>query len=446
MKSLSLQEMNGAPFSTFLQKSWPQQGRLAAFQSLSSASIKELNLSVVGDDLPYPLAVLRESALVHNIRWMQDYAERRGVVLAPHGKTTMAPQLFDMQLKCGAWGMTFANVSQMAVGLHSGVRRVVIANQVLAVADLNALLAWQVQLPDLEVAFLVDSLAQLDVIEQWHRSLKVPHAMDVLLEVGFAGGRTGCRTLEQAMILAQAINRSPALQLRGIECYEGPLATCSRDQDPLVVTQFVQTVQTVTREVDRLQLFSGPDIWITAGGSAVFDLVLPLLRMSALCLPVLGILRSGCTVTHDHWHYARYLDLVAERENLGCTLQAALEVWTLVQSVPEPGLALLNAGRRDLSFDIAMPVPVRHIPLAQCGPCALAPDLAITPNLPQDWHISALNDHHAFLRFDPSGLTPQVGDRVALGISHPCTTFDKWTWLALVNDQGQVQDVVTTWF
>ena len=419
---------------------------MTALESLSSAAIKDLNLSIVGDDLPYPLAVVRESALAHNIRWMQDYADRRGVVLAPHGKTTMAPKLFEMQLKNGVWGMTFANVSQMAVGLHSGVRRVVIANQVLAVADLNALLAWQVQLPDLQVAFLVDSLAQLGLIEQWHRNVKAPLALDVLLEVGFAGGRTGCRTLEQALALAQAMGQSSAVRLRGIECYEGPLATCNREADPVAVTDFVQTVQTVTREIDRLGLFQGPDLWITAGGSAVFDLVLPLLRMSKLSRPVLGILRSGCTVTHDHWHYARYLDLVAEREGMGRTLQAALEVWTLVQSVPEPGLALLNAGRRDLSFDIAMPLPVRHIPFAQCGPSGVAPDLAMSQALPVDWTISALNDHHAYLRFDPAGPVPQVGDRVALGISHPCTTFDKWTWLALVDDSGRVQDVVTTWF
>lgn len=435
-----------ATFHPFLQKNWPQQGLLARFERLNHAQIKELQLSVLGDDLPYPLAVLRESALAHNIRWMQDYADRRGVLLAPHGKTTMAPRLFDMQLQAGVWGLTFANVSQMAVGLHSGARRVVIANQVLAVADLNALLAWRQQLPDLQVAFLVDSLAQLALIEQWHRAVAAPLALDVLLEVGFAGGRTGCRTAEQALTLAQALNRSSAVRLCGVECYEGPLATCDREADPVVVSEFVRGVQAIVQHIDRLALFEGPEIWISAGGSAVFDLVLPLLRTSQLEKPVLGILRSGCTITHDHGHYARYLDLVAEREGMGSTLQAALEVWTLVQSVPEPGLALLNAGRRDLSFDIAMPQPVRHFSYAQCTTPGFQPDLAQAQSMPKDWHITALNDHHAYLRFDPTGTVPQVGDRVVLGISHPCTTFDKWAWLALVNDAGEVQDVLRTYF
>ena len=419
---------------------------MAQWEALSVAQVKELHLTIGGDDLPYPLAVLRESALAHNIQWMQDYADRRGVVLAPHGKTTMAPRLFEMQLQAGAWGLTFANVSQMAVGLHSGVRRVVIANQVLAVADLNTLLAWRQQLPDLQVAFLVDSLAQLALIEQWHSAVAAPLALDVLLEVGFAGGRTGCRTAEQALTLAQALARSKAVRLCGVECYEGPLATCDREADPVVVSEFVQTVQTVVKQIDALNAFEAPELWISAGGSAVFDLVLPLLRMSHLSLPVRGILRSGCTITHDHWHYARYLDLVAERENFTSTLRPALEVWTLVQSVPEPGLALLNAGRRDLSFDMAMPQPVRHLPLAACGLPGFQPDLAQPQTMPPDWRITALNDHHAYLRFDLSGPSPQVGDRVALGISHPCTTFDKWTWLALVNDAGQVQEVVRTYF
>ena len=434
-------------FKPLRQKNWPQQGRLAGSTPLSAGAVQALGLSLLGNDLPLPIAALRQSALAHNIAWMQDYADRRGLALAPHGKTTMAPLLFKMQLQGGAWGLTFANVSQMALGLDCGARRVVIANQVMAVADLDALLAWRLQLPDLQVAFLVDSMAQLAFIEKWHAAKGVTLKLDVLLEVGFLGGRTGCRTSEQALALAQAIAGSGAVALQGVECYEGPLAKCDPDADPEVVTAFVQTVQALTRQMDAQGLFAGDSIWVTAGGSAVFDLVVPLLRMAHLSKPLLGILRSGCTVTHDHGHYARYLDLVAQREGLGQTLVPALEVWTLVQSVPEPGLALLNAGRRDLSYDIALPVPVRHWATTPVETPGAAIDLSQPQALPTDWQIVALNDHHAYLRFDPnSTLVPHVGDRVALGISHPCTTFDKWPWLALVDDSGQVQDIVTTYF
>ncbi|MEY4138733.1 MAG: hypothetical protein RLZZ371_915 [Pseudomonadota bacterium] len=175
---------------------------------------------------------------------------------------------------------------------------------------------------------------------------------------------------------------------------------------------------------------------ITAGGSAVFDLVIPLLHLQDLLRPMLGVLRSGCYLTHDHGNYARFLRLVESREGLDASLRPALEVWAMVQSVPEPGLALLTCGRRDISYDLEMPLPQRHAARGVRQTCAV----------PADWKISALNDQHAYLRFDAAGLIPQVGDRVSLGISHPCTTFDKWRWLALVEDDGAVTGAVATRF
>ena len=122
------------------------------------------------------------------------------------------------------------------------------------------------------------------------------------------------------------------------------------------------------------------------------------------------------------------------------SLQPALEVWTHVLSCPEPGLALLNAGRRDLSFDQGWPVPVWH--LAQG-------DAARRGAAPAGWHVSGLNDQHAYLRWDadgPGGAGPAVGDRVALGPSHPCTTFDKWAWMVVVDEDDRVVDAITTHF
>ncbi len=84
-------------FVPLRQKNWPQQGRLAGNNPLTAEAVRALGLSLLGDDLPLPVAVLRQSALAHNVAWMQNYADRRGVVLAPHGTTTMAPLLFNMQ-------------------------------------------------------------------------------------------------------------------------------------------------------------------------------------------------------------------------------------------------------------------------------------------------------------------------------------------------------------
>lgn len=431
-----------APESPLLDaryKGYPLQAPPCAVQDIGAQG-----WHLFAGDLPLPLAVLDRSALEHNLAWMQRWADARGLHLAPHGKTSMSPQLLARQLAAGAWGLTFANAWQAQLGAAVGARRILIANQVLQDADLSALHLLRQRQPGLQLWFLVDSLEQLALIEQWAARHPQAPAWSVLLEIGQSGQRTGCRSLPQALALAQAIAASAALRLCGIECYEGPAARCDAVHDPDSVSALVRLALAVARACDSAGLWAAqaPDILLSAGGSAVFDLVLPLLQAQGLSRPVVGVLRSGCYATHDHGNYQRYLRLLQARagqtdEDEG--LRPALSVWALVQSVPEPGLALLNAGRRDLSFDIDLPRPLQRAP---AGARAAHPT-------PGTWCISALNDQHAYLRFDPqspSATWPQVGERVQLGISHPCTTFDKWRWLPVVEDDGCVSGAVQTWF
>jgi D-serine dehydratase len=405
-------------------------------QPLLSGDIASKAWNVLADDLALPLAVLHRSALTHNIAWMQDYAARKAVSLAPHGKTTMSPQLFRMQLESGAWGLSFATIYQVAVGVQAGVRKAIVANQVVCDADFDALATLLRQHEDLRVWFLVDSLEQLALIEQWSARRGASRPFDVLLEMGIPGQRTGCRSFEQASTLARALALSPAVHLGGIECYEGGAARCDSEHDRREVTQLIERVIQVVRYCDEENLLQGEELLLTAGGSAVFDLVLPLLNLPSLKHHMRGVLRSGCYVTHDHGNYARYLRLVELREGLDHSLRPALEVWAMVQSVPEPGLALLTCGRRDISYDLEMPLPQRFCPRGA----------SVATAVPKDWSVSALNDQHAYLRFDANGLLPKVGDRIGLGISHPCTTFDKWSWMPVVDDALNIVDAIETRF
>ena len=391
---------------------------------------------VLDDVLPYPLATLRTSALMHNLVWMQAWAQRKGVQLAPHGKTTMSPELFRLQLQAGAWGMTVANVHQLQLALAAGAQRCIIANQVLADADLDGLDALLSQQAGARVWFLVDSLAQLAMVEDWKRRRASGRRFDVLLELGTPGFRTGCRSHDEALALARALAASPAVRLGGVECYEGGLASCDSAHDSEAVSVLVRRVRSVVQAIDTEGLWGDDQLLITAGGSAIFDLVIPLLTGYPLSRPVQGVLRSGCYVTHDHGRYANFLRLVEQREGLHSSLQPAIEIWAMVQSVPEPGLALLSAGRRDVSFDQRMPLPVRWA----------ARGSRVIQMAPAHWEVQALSDQHAHMRFDPSGPVPRVGDRVALGISHPCTTFDKWRWMALVDDGAQITGAIGTHF
>lgn len=409
----------------------------AAPRALSSVGAAGWN--VLAGDLPLPLAVIRQGALEHNIAWMQAFVQAHGVDLAPHGKTTMSPQLFARQLAAGAWGMTFATVTQLAVGVAAGVRRALIANQVLQADDLAGIAGLCHQHVDLRVIFLVDSLAQLALIDAWAAAHAGANAFEVMVEIGVAGARTGCRTEAEALALARAVRASAVVKLVGIECYEGQGATGDDRYDADYVATLLDRVQAVAQTCLVEGLFETDELLFSAGGSALFDLVAKRLRPT-LGRPVRGLLRSGCYVTHDHGHYAELMRAVNRR--IGCATEAglrpAIEVWAAVQSCPEPHLALLTAGRRDISYDLDLPTPIARAALGD----------RVAHAVPRTWRVSELNDQHAYLRWDAvdDAFAPAVGERVGLGISHPCTTFDKWRWMPIVDNDYRVVDAITTQF
>jgi D-serine dehydratase len=409
--------------------------------ALPISAIGAQRWSVLAGDLPLPLAVIRDSALAHNHAWMRDFTASTGVLLAPHGKTTMAPQIFAQQLAAGAWGITVANVQQLGLCVRFGVRRVLMANQLLGAAEVGAVIRLVGANPDLEFHFLVDSQAQLASIENLAASQKMSRKLTALVELGVPRGRTGARTFDEALAVARGVAASKVVALSGLECYEGLQITGDWGRDEIVVAGLMQRVHDVALTCDREGLFAGPSIILTAGGSAAFDIVARDLPMK-LSRPVLTILRSGCYVTHDSGFYNRMLEGVKARSGAAWQsrpgLQPALEVWSRVQSCPEPGLAILTMGKRDASFDLDMPIPgKRYRPGTDAAP----------QPAPASWKIANMNDQHAYLRFpSDSEEAPQVGDLVGCGISHPCTTFDKWRALFTVDDAYRVTGAIRTFF
>ncbi|VTU28123.1 D-threonine aldolase [Variovorax sp. SRS16] len=395
--------------------------------------------NVLAGDLPLPLALLKREALEHNLAWMQARVRQWGIDIAPHGKTTMSPQLFRRQLDTGAWGLTFATVTQLAVGVAAGARHTLIANQVVSDEDLAGIQLLLRAHEGLRIVFLVDSPAQLALIEGWAARHADSRPFEVMLEIGVAGARTGCRTHEEAVALATAVHASAAVRLAGIECYEGQGATGESKPDTDYTNTLMDRVEAVARHCETHGLFEGSEVLVSAGGSALYDLVAVRLR-PALGLPVRGLLRSGCYVTHDHGTYQRLQVSIDAR--LGCaageSLRPAMEVWATVQSCPEPRLAIVAMGKRDVSFDLSMPVPIARAPRGALAASAV----------PASWEITALNDQHGYLRWDAAddALAPMVGERVGFGISHPCTTFDKWHWMPIVEDDYRVSDAVSMHF
>jgi len=178
-----------------------------------------------------------------------------------------------------------------------------------------------------------------------------------------------------------------------------------------------------------------PGVIVTAGGSAFPDRVVAELggplRVSR---PVRLVLRSGCYLTHDAVHYNQLSPFGGRIPETG-PLEEALEVWGAVLSMPEPGLVLLGFGKRDVSYDMELPVP------------RLVKTAGLEPPRPlrAEASIVALNDQHAFMKVGEEANL-KVGDLVGCGISHPCTAFDKWRLIPVVDDGYQVLDAVLTYF
>jgi D-serine deaminase-like pyridoxal phosphate-dependent protein len=387
-------------------------------------------------DLGLPALVLRASALDHNQRWMGEFLRRTGASLCPHGKTTMAPQLFHRQLRDGAWGITVATAQQARVAVEYGVKRVLLANELVIPGEVRWLQAALDADPALDVLCLVDSAAGVALLEREARGRR---PVPVLVELGYPGGRTGARSVEGALAVARAARASPRLRLRGVECFEGLIQSADAGDDAARVNALLAGLWELARAVADEDLVEDDELVVTAGGSAYFDLVALAAERGALARPTRLVLRSGCTLTHDGGLYqrlvARLEARLPERWRGPSSLEPAIEVWSQVVSRPEPELALLGMGKRDVAHDVDLPRPLRW-----CRPAEGAARLA-----PEGWAVTRLNDQHAHLRLPPDApLAP--GDLVGCGVSHPCTTLDRWQLLFVVDEGYAVTEALRTFF
>lgn len=418
-------------------------GVLASRRPVTATSLAEDAPALHEAGFTYPLLTLRESALAHNITGMADYCARSGVELAPHGKTMMAPQLAARQLAAGAWGITVATPDQLQTYYRYGVRRLLLANELVDPAGIGWLATALRDDPDLEVYCYVDSLDGVALLDRAIGDALdddgTPVRLPVLIELGHAPGRTGARSRAEAVLVAEAAARTRTLAVAGVSGYEGSIAHHHAERPVREVAAFCRELRTLTEELQAAGLFARRPL-LSAGGSAFFDIVvaeLTAVQPRGGEVPTV-VLRSGAYLTHDHGLYAEVTPARPDHARgggLDLTLRPALELWASVLSRPEPELALLGAGRRDVSFDSGLPAPLRVRHLGRPDAEEAAAGMSVT----------ALNDQHAYLQV-PADSTLRPGDLVCLGISHPCTTFDKWRAIPVVDERGAVSDVVHTFF
>ncbi|MGW3541716.1 amino acid deaminase [Nocardia niigatensis] len=444
------------------------------------------------DDLQTPVLTMDRSALDSNRAVMADWARAAGVRLAPHGKTSMSPQLWAEQLEAGSWAITLATGWQAQVGRSFGLDRIVLANTLVDPVGLHWAAKEITIDPDFELYSWVDGVDAVQEMERHLESAPDGVQLNVVVELGGPHGRTGARGLAAAHAVAEVVHRSSRLRLAGVGGYEAALAHDRTPEAIAAVRHYLDELATLHQELmaaGRYDEFvfqpvvgraeeaslsaadpmadssapadSAPDgsnsrtdrarrrAIVTAGGSAYPDLVVE--RLAALAdeegvqgVPTTVVLRSGAYLVHDDGFYSGISPLAAGHAEH--PLRSAMHGWARCVSRPEAELALLDAGRRDVPFDLGLPVPQRMAGPANTGFSAGAPT-----SLPAGAHVSALNDQHAFLRLPgASDDEVPVGSVVRLGLSHPCTAFDKWRLIPVIDDadaeRPRIVDFLHTYF
>jgi D-serine dehydratase len=401
------------------------------YGSLEPEAIVALGWNLLKEDLCLPCAVLYQDKLQHNLEWMRRFIEAYGVRLAPHGKTTMAPKLFHMQLQSGAWGITLATAHQTMTAWKHGVKRVLMANQLVGKQNM-AVIAHLLEDEEFEFYCLVDSAHGVEQMGQFfaEQGLRV----NVLLEIGVKGGRTGVRDEKQLESVLAALARwRSSIALCGVEIYEGVL-----DNEP-DIRDFLKCAVDTARDLATEDWFEHSPILLSGAGSAWYDVVAEEFAAARLNEPVELILRPGCYLTHDVGAYKRAQERILASNpiarGLSDGLVPALHVWANVQSVPEPRRAIIGLGRRDAAFDSGLPTPALYY-----RPGEDAPTTA-----PSHWSLTKMMDQHAYMQIAPDDKL-HVGDMIGFDISHPCLTFDKWRVLPVVDGEYKVVDLVQTYF
>ncbi|MGW0625663.1 amino acid deaminase [Streptomyces sp. NPDC002758] len=394
---------------------------------LTVAELAAQRRNLFTDGFATPMLALSAERLEHNLKLMETYATRHGLAFAPHGKTSMAPQLFRRQIEHGAWGITLAVPHQVRVARAFGVERIFLANELVDAPALRWIAAELAADPDFRLVCYVDSVRGVELMDAALRGSVRP--VDVVVELGAGeGARTGVRTEAECAAVADAVAAVPTLRLVGVAGYEGEVPRA----DPERVHAWLRRLVALAVDFDKAGRFADADeIIVSAGGSAWFDAVADVLtEIPELSLPVLKLLRSGAYVSHDDVHYRRLTPFNRVPEE--GALEPAFRLWAQIVSRPSPEQAFANAGKRDAAYDLDLPV-VRVVRRGEA-------------EHPAAWiEVTALSDQHLWLRTGPEADL-EVGDWIGLGLSHPCTSFDKWQLIPLAEADGTVVDYIRTFF
>ncbi|MGE0846601.1 MAG: DSD1 family PLP-dependent enzyme [Flavobacteriaceae bacterium] len=327
-------------------------------------------------DIDTPALLVDVPTLEGNIARVAETCRRAGVNWRPHVKSHKSPDIARMLIAAGASGLTCAKLGEAEVLAPGVTRDILISGQIVGPAKIERLLRLS-EHADAIVAVDCAGNAR-ELAGPFRRGGKV---LDVVIEVDIGMRRAGVLPGEAVVELANAIADEAGLRLRGVMAWESHALTFS---DPL------EKEQVVRRSLARLTESAGlcreaghaVDI-VSCGGTGTFP----------YCCEAPGVteVQVGGGILSDN-HY---------RDHFHVPFPPAITLMATVISRPTPNRVVLDAGKKAMSGDAALPTPLG------------LPDVASV-------HLAA---EHAIVELRGAHEAPRVGDRVEFVLGYCDTTI-----------------------
>ena len=335
------------------------------------------------NQLQTPAAVVDLDTVQANITKLQAYLDSHGIANRPHIKTHKIPEIAWMQINAGAVGITCQKLGEAEVMAQAGIRDIFLPYNMMGDTRLDRVisLARRINLQlTADSYFCVQGLSA-----KAHRA-----GIEISIQVEFDGGmgRCGVQTPEEAVSLAQTIDRAPGLRFEGLMTY------------PTSANAAAFAQQTIDLLAEK-----GLEVLVVSGGGTP--------RMwYAHEHPVFTEHRAGTYVYGDrHTIASGALGL----EDIG------LHIITTIVSRPTENRGIMDGGSKTFSSDTLG-----------------AEGFGLILEYPEAKFYN-MSEEHGHVDFSACKRKPQIGERVTVVPNHCCVVSNLFNEVAgVLGDRVEV--------
>jgi len=414
-------------------------------KNIKLKNIKKAKLNIIKENVQFPILTLDKNKLENNINILKSFAKRNSLNLAPHCKTFMSPQIINEYFR-NDWGVTISNNQQLSSIVKLNLKNIIYGNLIINRENLIQYLKICKKYKNISnIYYCIDSSYGLKLLMNLIETTNYKNDIKILIELGFKNGRCGIRDFDSFKKILKIYNRKISnITISGLFFYEGAIAS----NDKRVISNKIENIIKLTKlcheELIRENLYKNKNNIITAGGSVYFDLVTKYYHKYSFTNNPKLIIRPGSFIAYGHGYYEKKIDDIKKRKIIKKYISSkeniflpSLLIWSHVISINDDGKAIINFGKRDVSFDLGNPIPISIYRKNN-----FFKKIKNDKNL---INVYKLNDQHAFLKYHKS-LNLKIGDLISFGVSHPCITFDKWKYFYMINSKTEIINIYKTFF